>query len=98
MEEKERKLLAVIILVCCLCLLVVVIAVMSENIDMRKQEETESPGQTLMVMSNGTLNLAGQSCAYSIVVDTDTARRYLIIEDSSDSLRVTPLEQPVPEM
>ena len=103
MEEKDwkhitRKLLAAILLSCSLCCLGVIGIILSDRSSASGQETYSSSGQTMMVMSNGTLRLKNQICAYTIVVDTDTARRYLIIEGDENQISVTNLEQPVPEL
>ena len=95
MEDKERKLLAAIILACCLCVLAVIGLTLTERFKTRRQNVAETSGQTMMVLSNGMLRFKNQDCAYSIIVDTDTARRYLVIEDADNQVHITNLEQPV---
>ena len=96
MEKIERKMLAVILLSCSVCFLVVIGWHIWETTN-TVREENIPVGQTMVVMSRGTLHLSEQECAYTIVADTDTARRYLIIEDADNKILITSLELPYHE-
>ena len=96
MESRERKLIAAVLLACSVSLLIMIgCGLFSDCTDSHAAED--DTGQTIVTMSTGTLKLKGGECDYSIIVDTDTARRYLVVE-SEDGVRITNLEQPVPEM
>ena len=96
MGKREKRFFGAVIFVCAVGILIIVL--LASNRGCYQQSIAEKPrlGQTMVVMSAGVLNTPELSCTYTIIADTDTARRYLIL-DNSGQLTVTPLELGVPE-
>ena len=54
-----------------------------------KQDESQNIG-VMQVVSSGYID----GCKYTVIVDTDTARRYILVQGKKE-IEISPLESPV---